>query len=352
MVKSQSQHLSIVNYVPIAITVTSFMPLSRWELLPGLWIEKIPKKISQKIEQIESQRSLQKNYKPNYAIRIENDKYTKGLTTRLSDEGKTIPEVPENVDPILSDAKHLAALIIISLILQKGFGFYFSNSYSFEKDTSNPKRFTYQWVGTGLNQIQECLRSFLSFFPPRQSPKINRKIFASTIVLLERYFRPFTWSVDRLSVALSSFWNAITANNLAQAYLNLTIMLECLLSTTRNEIAHIIAERAAILLGKSSINRIQIYRDFKLIYSQRSKIVHGNGVPKKGKLTWDSYIISTKLSIVPQSLIKKLIDYAFQLLLIIINNQEIMKVIQSDQKEGTINEELDSIYLNMLMGKR
>jgi len=294
------------------------MPLSRWELLPGLWIEKIPKKIKQKIEEIESQHSLQKRYKPNYGIRIENDKYIKGLTTRLSDEGKTIPEIPENVDRILYDAKHLAELIIISLILQKGFGFYFSDSYSFEKDTSNPKRFTYQWVGTDLNQIRECLVLLLSYFPHRRSKKINRKNFASTIVLLERYFRPFTWTVDRLSVALSSFWSAIIANNLVQAYLNLTIMLESL----------------------------------KLVYSQRSKIVHGDGVPKKGMLTWDSYIFSTKLSIVPHSLMKKIVDYSFNLLVAIINNKEIMRVIQSDQKEGTINEELDSIYLKLLMEKK
>ena len=317
-----------------------------------MWIEKIPKKIKQKIEEIESQHSLQKRYKPNYGIRIENDKYIKGLTTRLSDEGKTIPEIPENVDRILYDAKHLAELIIISLILQKGFGFYFSDSYSFEKDTSNPKRFTYQWVGTDLNQIRECLVLLLSYFPHRRSKKINRKNFASTIVLLERYFRPFTWTVDRLSVALSSFWSAIIANNLVQAYLNLTIMLESLLSTTHNEIAHTISERAAILLGKSTTHRIEIYRDLKLVYSQRSKIVHGDGVPKKGMLTWDSYIFSTKLSIVPHSLMKKIVDYSFNLLVAIINNKEIMRVIQSDQKEGTINEELDSIYLKLLMEKK
>ena len=352
MTKSQAPYLSIINYVPIAITVTSFMPLSKWELLPGLWLEKINKEIRQKIIEFEFQHSLHKNYKPNYAIRIENDKYTKGLVTRLSEEGKTIPKAPKTVDPILAEAKHLAELITISLILQKGFGFYFSNSYSFEKNTSGKKRFAYQLLCVDLNQTQECLRPLLSTFPLRKSQKINRKMLASTIVILERYFRPFTWSVDRLSVALSNFWNAIIANNLAQSFLNLTIMLECLLSTTRNEITHIISERAAILLGKSATHRMDIYRDFKLIYSQRSKIVHGDGVPKKGTITWDSYMISTKFSIVPHNFIKKLVDYSFQLLLTIINNQEIMKVMQSDQKEGKINAELDSIYLKLLMGKK
>jgi len=340
---------TILNYVPIAITSSIGMPQTKWQLLPGLWLEKMAKDMKLKIEEIESKHFPKMNLKANYAIRIDNRKYTKELTTRLTHEGKSIPEVPKNIDPILSDAKNLAKLIIISMSLQKNFGFYIAHAYSLEKVISAQKNVSYRWIGMDINQTEQCHRILPSFFPNRKKPNINRRALKFTITSLECYFRPYTWSVDRLSVALSSFWNALTANNIAQSFLNLTIMLECLLSTSRNEITHKLSERAAILLGKTPENRIEIYNDFKKIYSQRSKIVHGDGVPKKGTLNWDSYIISTKLSIVPQNLTKKLIDYAFQLLVIIINNKAIMNVIQSSEKEEKINKELDSIYLNLLM---
>ena len=346
---SKPHNKSILNYVPISITSSKWMPRTKWQLLPGLWLEKISKDMKLKLEEIDSKRFPKMNFKANYAIRIDNRKYTNELKTRLTHEGKSIPEIPEDIDPILGDARNLAKLIIISMILQKNFRFNIAYTYSLEKVISAQKNVSYRMIGTSLDLSEQCLYNLPHFFPNRKKSNINRRALEFTINTLECYFRPYTWSVDRLSVALSNFWNALTANNISQSFLNLTIMLESLLSTSRNEITHILSERAAILLGKTPENRIGIYNDFKKIYSQRSKIVHGDGVPKKGTLNWDSYIISTKLSIVPQNLTKKLIDYALQLLVIIINNKEIMNVIQSSKKEGKINEELDAIYLKLLM---
>lgn len=349
---SNSQSFIIMNYVPLMISPHSFMPKSKWELLPGIWLEKIPKKIKQKIEEVDSRIFPKLNFQPNFAVSIENSKYINELKDRIADEGRDLPEIRAGVDLIQLDAKNLAKLFIISLIMQKNFSFILGYTYNFAKSYSKSNKVIYSYHSVHIGVAEDTSRILTGLLPQRKATRINRKTLIRTIRLLERYFRPYTWQIDRLSVALENFWSALTAKNICQSFLSLTIMIESLLSTSKFEISHTVSERAAIILGKNADQRIEIYRDFKKIYNQRSKIVHGEGVPKKGSLNLDSFIISTHFSIVPQKWAEKLFKYSFQLLSAIFNEPKLITIIQCNKKERKINEELNGYYLSMLMGKK
>jgi len=51
--------------------------------------------------------------------------------------------------------------------------------------------------------------------------------------------------------------------------------LECVLSRSKTEVAHKVCERAALLIGTSRTERVEIYQTIKKAYDIRSHVVHG-----------------------------------------------------------------------------
>lgn len=99
---------------------------------------------------------------------------------------------------------------------------------------------------------------------------------ARRAVQLWRYYNPDGPPiVNRVTVALQSFWAAVTTPNPEQEILSLTIIFEAMLSTGNAEISHQVAERLAALLEAPGPDRLATYRDFKKLYELRSLIVHG-----------------------------------------------------------------------------
>lgn len=72
------------------------------------------------------------------------------------------------------------------------------------------------------------------------------------------------------------------------AFLSLTMSLEALLGTGANEIAHQIAERAAVVVGKVVDQKVSLYKRVKQLYSLRSKLVHGTVAARKGPIGWET----------------------------------------------------------------
>jgi hypothetical protein len=97
---------------------------------------------------------------------------------------------------------------------------------------------------------------------------------------IESYFRPQSFRVDRLAVALSSLWASFVTERAEQCYVSLTVVVESLLSTQEMEITHQLAERLAVLLATPTLRPIDIYRRAKRLYGTRSNIVHGRGMSK------------------------------------------------------------------------
>lgn len=76
---------------------------------------------------------------------------------------------------------------------------------------------------------------------------------------------------------------ARTESELPYRIAALCTALECLLSRDQNDpVAHVVAERIAILLGDSRNERIDLFRDYKRAYEIRSRFVHG-GMKDFGK---------------------------------------------------------------------
>lgn len=268
-----------ITYIPLYIHPTTYLPLTRWELLPGLWLEKISNKLKEKIKKIDkpthkvvwehpdyavriyNHKFPKLTFNPNYAVRINDDKYTKGLEKRLKEEGKKIPDIPKDFEKVYHESIHLAKLILISLVLQQKFIFTLGHAYHFIENEIKSRK-TYHYYGhmvIGKDYRTEGVSIMAQALPLRGIKKINRNKLSRTITSLERYYRPYTWEADRLSVALTNLWYALTNINIDQAFLNFTIILEALLSTEKHEITHMLSERAAALLGRTPKQRMDIY---------------------------------------------------------------------------------------------
>jgi len=119
-----------------------------------------------------------------------------------------------------------------------------------------------------------------------------------------------------------------------------------LLSTDRQELAHKISERAAIILGKNNNDRLTIYKDVKNIYKQRSEIVHGEGVPAKVSLRHpEIFMITPKYNFCPKSLMSKVISISIDLLNTLLKDDEYVKIVRSAKSEGKKDGQLNNLFM-------
>ena len=89
---------------------------------------------------------------------------------------------------------------------------------------------------------------------------------------------------NRIVRSISFYKHAIETYPKHLRFLNLTIAIESLLSTSRHELRYKISQRAAWLLGNDSKDKKDIFKKTKDIYDLRSTIVHG-GALKQSDLT-------------------------------------------------------------------
>jgi len=362
-----------IYYVPISIPYSNleYLPKKRWKLLPGLWFEKTPQKLKKVLEKKNSKvDSFFKLYNANYAIRIDVNQYNESLAKRIlkaneisSDSEKQFasnllsqPKVkyhyenqkdtPEYSFP---DPQDMAKLVLISFCFQKVIPFSKGNVYRFSEKRENTNIvYSGGYMATNRQPIENISHRHL-YAASLAEGTFNKKKFILTIHTLERYFRPYHYFVDRVAFALKYLWNAITSPFPDQIFLNMTIVLECLLSTKPMEVTHTLSERAAVMLGKSQTERLEIYQNIKKLYNLRSSIVHGRGEgKKKGIITYDSYHISPKNSQIPINEIEKLARIVFRLIQVTIEDKNLLALIQTLKKEDKINKDLDKYYLTRI----
>jgi hypothetical protein len=86
--------------------------------------------------------------------------------------------------------------------------------------------------------------------------------------------------MDRIAVALWTYWTAACARYPEQTFLGLCTVLESLFSTNEQEVTHQLAERAAVVARMLGADGIGVYKGIKHLYGIRSNIVHGRGATK------------------------------------------------------------------------
>lgn len=73
----------------------------------------------------------------------------------------------------------------------------------------------------------------------------------------------------------------LVKNDLRMSLVDFMSSLESMLSTSKNEITHRLAQSVSILVEREPVKRLGIYKVFKNLYDKRSKTIHGEGYKKK-----------------------------------------------------------------------
>lgn len=335
-----------VTYVPLRLSAKFNLPKRAWALAPGLWIQRLSGKIKDDLIAEESRIKPPSGISPNYAIKIDSIAYGNYVLAKLTKENKTIPDYPKDWDVVGIDCINITKMILIALLLQNNLRFAFANAHSYKVLPSGI--YDESFSGLTVHPREEMSNTWWYHRPSRPSNLISTKVLSKPLDSIEMYYRPLTWEVNRISTALSYFWSALIANEPNQLFTDLSILLECLLSTDTQELAHKISERAAIILGKNSEDRLAIYKDIKKIYSQRSKIVHGEGVPAKGSLPSEIFMITPKYTCCPKSLMSKVISISIDLLNTLLKDDEYVKIVRSAKSEGEANGLLHNLFMKRL----
>lgn len=329
-----------VTYVPLRLLTTLKMPKRAWQLAPGLLVQRLTGRIKDSLKAAESSYRPGLSIDPNYTIKVDSVAYGNYVLAKLIEENKNIPDYSKEFDTIGSECINITKMILIALLLQNNLNFAFRDSYQFHGG---------RWGGMNARPREEMSDTWLYSCPSRPSNVISRKVLDKTLGSIEMYYRPLRWEVNRISTGLTYFWSALIANEPNQLFTNLTILLECLLSTDRYELAHKISERAAIILSKNNNDRLTIYDDMKKIYDQRSKIVHGVGVlAKKGPINSDSFFITPKYTCCPKSLMSKVINISIDLLNTLLKDDEYVEIVRFTKSEETTNKKLNKLFMKRL----
>jgi hypothetical protein len=330
----------------VHISASFALPARAWELAPGLWFKRLSGPLKDELIAAESRIKPSSGIAPNYTVKIDSIGYGNHIRARLANEGKTAPDVPEDLDAVGIDAINITKMVLIAFLLQRNLTFAFANAHSFEVLPSGI--YNEHHRGIVVNTRQESLSAFWGVFPHRPSNSINRRTLRDILDSIERYYRPFTWEMNRVSTALTYFWSAVAAHEPREFFTNLAILLECLLGTGAGGVTHVISERAATILGKNSNDRLSKYKDVRSIYGQRSKIVHGEGVVSKGPIGSDTFIVSPKYTLVPKTLMRKVLDISIDLLNTLLRDDEYMALIRARKSEGKIDEDLNALFMKRL----
>ncbi len=198
-----------ITCIPLLIRPVSgakYLTLSRCKLLPDVWFGKMPKVLKQAVKKVDS-RTKPLGFDPNYVIRIDEQIYTKELGKRLQKEGRTLQEIPNDPFLVFRESTNLAKHILISLILQQGFMFWLSKSYCFIENIHGSRK-TYVDAHMDMRRRTEVCYAPAYHLPGRRIERINRNKLKSNVKAFQRYFSPYIFKIDRLSVALSNLWNA------------------------------------------------------------------------------------------------------------------------------------------------
>jgi hypothetical protein len=212
------------------------------------------------------------------------------------------------------------------------------------------KKAVYQPNGWAISSLCEVQILMAIALTEGVTKRIKGMHITQRAAKLDRYFRSGIWWSDRMGMALKYFLNALCNSEPEGAFIELTTVLEALLTTERTEITHMLAERVSVLLHSGSSNGVDTYNLVKDLYKIRSSIVHGKVEPKKGILNRESLFITAKHSNVPMSKLKSLTSLTISVINCVFQEQKLLEIIQTKRSEGATNKALNEFFLMRLFG--
>jgi hypothetical protein len=279
-----------VHFVPVRILQPGALAFRRARPLPGVTLEPWQGQIKEASDKLLEGASVPR-LKATHVVRISDVEYLNAVRTRIEAEGQLVP----NEKLFFVEAIPVAKQIALGLALSAGVGFSFQGSFSAEKP-DNSEKGGLALRGYSNWPSQEVFPLMVSALSRGAQQRVTGRNLTRLVLSLDRYFRAGMWWNDRISTSLEFFWHALTSPSTVGSFLSLMAALEAMLSTQKTEIAHMLAERAGVLLRGRKRSAIEIYRLVKDLYGTRSKIVHGSVRPAKGPATHESLWVAPKLS--------------------------------------------------------
>lgn len=168
-------------------------------------------------------------------------------------------------------------------------------------------------------ELQQAISMHRSLYGPKTTTDVSGSLTPST-----------AGTIDRIARAFFFLQGARAFQDPAQKVANYCTCFEALLSTSRFELSHQVAERVAVLIGEDTSNSLEIYRNIKKAYNTRSILVHGDEL----KPLEEQYV--------SQALYCD--DYLRRALIAIFSNQEIADIIIRKSKQT-----IDEFFLKRLL---
>ena len=309
------------------------------DFLPGVRLKPYVGPLCGLIEQVNTKLPPQANVvlAPSHILLIRPTVYLSGVRQRIQIEGGIVRKgAVEMVEP-----SSLARQCLVASILTARSRCAYA-SYYFLKRRAGGWR-----TRACANQALE--ETSIHVFAALRSERLDLAQAKQLTARLDRYYRAISWWTDRVGMALAYFWEGLCAPYPAQTYISLIAVVDALLGT-RNSGGHALGERVAVMLGTDPESRRAEYEQMVALYRVRNRLVHGSAHPRKGTQTNQSLSIGAKRSSVPDEHMSKLIAVCVRLIRHSLEDSEYLSLVQTRGAESKIDEQLDTLFLDRLLG--
>lgn len=330
-----------ISYLPLIVRYAHGMPNRRWEALPGVTLMRTSKTLKKTFDNPAMAKFTIGS--GNYAIRVDKQRYLLHAKKRLHQfaDGQSSDFCAQKI------AKNL--LLAVSLECPNA-GFIVGGHFHGSEENGHFITRGYSNIPSGVYSGHEEL--FFHRVSGEPEPKFNKKDAVLNFCRLEQYFlSPMTdntvfFKCDPIAVAAQGIWTALATPYDDQAFITFAMVLEALLTTSQAELTMQIAERAAVLVGKSPIDRYELYRSVKRLYGIRSKLVHGSGImtKKKMKKADENVNIHPGFTHVPSEALREIGAIAIRVLRAVLHDDTLYDLVQKNDQA-----KLEETYVTRLL---
>ncbi len=265
-------------------------------------------------------------------------RYLAGVRKRIQAEGTVVPKrAMEMFDP-----STVARQCLVAAILTTGSRCAVASYYRL-------RRRGRRWCPSAF-QPKNLEKTSPHVFGALRSEPLDLVHTKRLVGKLDRYYRAISWWTDRVGMALGYLWEGLCAPYPAQTYISLIALVDSLVGTRQSFSGHVLAERVATMLGTNPVSRKAEYDEMKRLYKVRSRLVHGSAHPRKGRQTGQSLYMGAKRSSVPEDDLSSLLSICVRLIKGSLEDKEYLLRVQTEGKEGKIDEQLDTLFLDRLLG--
>lgn len=329
---------------PTYLFPTRDFRLDRCRLISGVEVARLDGRLRETLTLLEEKLSVRHPFSPSHVVVINKAAYLAALRKRLGADARRL----EGKDDYLLDASAVVQQALVTLVLGARVGFRYGGLFAVEVSGRGSRKEyrTSSYSHTRYMEMASHMAIAVAGLTPRAARSRELGLLARQ---LDRYYRSGVWWSDRLALALGSFWHGLCTPFQEQSFLSLSTALESLVSTTRSEITHILAERCALIVGLTSGRRAEVFADVKRLYNVRSKLVHGAAHARRGVQTTESLYLTAKGSSVPQSEMTALVTLTVSLILGVLRNRQLIGEIQQTRNAETTDKAIDAFFAARLL---